>query len=120
MEAQKNADFVLYCVSQFPKVEIDEIEITPEGGSLFWVDVTVKNDRVYPTFSDRENELGTAVQDQLQFRSSGNVSMVPVPDGMTQIDPLNNDSRAFAVGNATHEFRLGFRQIKGKTVCFGK
>ena len=26
---------------------------------------------------------------------------------MTQIDPLDNQSRAAAVGEATHEFRLG-------------
>jgi hypothetical protein len=106
MEAQKNADFVLYCASQFPKVEIDGIKVTPEAGNLFWVDVTVKNDRIYPTFSDRENELGTAVQDKLMFRSAGNVSMVAIPGGMTQIDPVNSTSRANAVGEATHEFRL--------------
>ena len=106
MEAQKNADFVMYCASQFPKVEIDEIEVTPEAGNLYWVDVTVKNDRVYPTSSDREYELGSAVQDKLMFRSAGNVSMVAIPEGMTQIDPANNASRANAVGEATYEFRL--------------
>lgn len=106
MEAQKNADFVMYCASQFPKVEIDEIKVTPEAGNLSWVDVTVKNDRVYPTFSDRDNELGTAVQDQIMFNSGGGVSLVAIPGGMTQIDPLNNQDRAMAVGEATHEFRL--------------
>ena len=106
METQKNADFVLYCASQFPKVEVAGIKVTPEGGDLYWVDVTVKNDRVYPTFSDRELELGTAVQDKITFSSSGNVKMVPIPDGMTQIDPVNNTSRAMAVGEPTYEFRL--------------
>ncbi len=106
MEAQKNADFVMYVASEFPKVEIDEIEITPEAGNLYWVDVTVKNDRVFPTFSDRDNELGTAIQDQLNFSSSGNVTLVEIPDGMTQIDPGINASRAMAVGTTTHEFRL--------------
>ncbi len=62
---------LMYCASQFPKVEIDKIKVTLEAGNLFSVDVTVKNDRVYPTFSDRENELGTAVQDKLMFRSAG-------------------------------------------------
>ena len=33
--------------------------------------------------------------------------MVALPEGMTQIDPLHNGSRAMAVGEATHEFRLG-------------
>ncbi len=68
--------------------------------------MTVKNDKVYPTFSDRENELGTAVQDKLMFRSAGNVTLIAIPDGMTQIDPMNPNSRANAVGEATHEFRL--------------
>jgi len=107
METQKNADFVLYCASQFPEVEIDEIQVTPEGGNLFWVDVTVKNDKVYPTFSDRERELGTAVMDKITFTSAGNVSLVPIPEGMTQIDPIDNRSRALALGEATHEFALG-------------
>jgi len=106
MEAQKNADFVMYCASQFPKVEIDEIKVTAEAGNLYWVDVTVKNDRVYPTSSDRDNELGTAIQDQLMFRSAGNVSLIAIPDGMTQIDPANTSSRANAVGEATYDFRL--------------
>jgi hypothetical protein len=106
MEAQKNADFVLYCASQFPKVEIEGIKVTDGPGELYWIDVTVKNDRVYPTFSDRERELGTAVQDQIRFSGSGNVTLVGIPDGMTQIDPVNNNSRAMAVGQATHEFGL--------------
>jgi hypothetical protein len=106
MEAQKNADFVMYCASQFPKVEIASIEVTPEGGNLYWVDVTVKNDRVYPTFSDRERELGTAVMDKITFSSAGNVSMVEIPNGMTQIDPVNDATRAMAVGESTHEFAL--------------
>jgi len=109
MEAQKNADFVMYCASQFPKVEISDIVVTPEGGNLFWIDVTVKNDRVYPTFSDRERELGTAVQDQITFTGSGNVRLVEIPNGMTQIDPVTSASRAMAVGERVHEFGLGGR-----------
>ena len=106
MEAQKNADFVMYCASQFPMVEIDGIKVTAEAGDLYWVDVTVKNDRVYPTFSDRENELGSAIQDKLMFRSAGNVSLIAIPEGMTQIDPANTSSQANAVGEATYDFRL--------------
>ncbi len=106
MEAQKNSDFVLYCASQFPEVEIDEIKVTPETGNLYWVDVAVKNDKVYPTSSDRANELGIAVQDKLIFNSSNNVNMIEIPEGMTQIDPRTPSSRATAVGEGTHEFRL--------------
>ena len=106
MESQKNADFVMYVASQFPKVEIDGIKVTQEAGDLYWVDVTVKNDRVFPTSSDRDNELGTAVQDKINFNSSGNVTMVEIPEGMTRIDPVNNSSNAMAVGSASHEFRV--------------
>jgi hypothetical protein len=106
METQKKADFVMYVAIQFPKVEIDEIKVTAEAGNLFWVDVTVKNDRVYPTSSDRDVELGAAIMDKLTFSSSSGVSLVEIPEGMTQIDPNNSSTRAMAVGAATHEFRL--------------
>jgi hypothetical protein len=106
MEAQKNSDFVLYCASQFPKVEIDKITVRPETGNLYWVDVTVKNDRVYPTSSDRANELGIAVQDKLNFRSSGNVSLVAIPAEATRIDAQNTGLTVTGVGETTHEFRL--------------
>jgi len=66
-EAFRNMQFVLYCASQFPKVEIDEITVTPSTGDLLWVDVTVKNDRVYPTISDRDLERGWVDQDRLTF-----------------------------------------------------
>ncbi len=106
MEAQKNADFVLYVASQFPKVEIDGIKVTPEAGNLYWVDVTVKNDKVFPTSSDRDVELGVAVQDKLNFTSSGNVKVVEIPDGMTQINPGVSASNAMAVGKDGYEFRI--------------
>jgi hypothetical protein len=106
MEAQKNADFVMWCASQFPRVEVEEMVVKPGEGDLYWVDVTVVNDRVYPTYSDRERELGTQVEDKISFNSSGNVRMVPIPQGMTQIDPVNPATRAMAVGESPHEFGL--------------
>jgi hypothetical protein len=106
MEAQKNADFVLYAASQFPRVEIGDITFTREAGNLYWVDVEVKNPKVYPTSSDRANQLGIAVPDRLTIRTASNVRMVEVPGGETQIDPSNPTSRATAVGEVTHELRL--------------
>ncbi len=106
METQKNADFVLYCASQFPRVEIAEISVTPETGNLFWVDVDVRNDRVYPTSSDRENELGTAVPDTLTFSFSNNIRLIPIPAEDTQIDPLDRGSVVSAQNEPTTEFRL--------------
>jgi hypothetical protein len=112
METQKNADFIMYCASQFPRVEIGEIEVTPETGNLFWVDVHVVNQKVYPTSSDRENELGDAVPDEITFSSSSNVEMIAIPEGMTLIDPTNPRSSATAANEATTEFRLKGQETK--------
>jgi hypothetical protein len=106
METQKNADFVMYVASQFPKVEIESIDVKAEAGNLYWVDVTVKNDRVFPTSSDRDNELGTAVPDKIHFTSSGGVTLVEIPEGTVQIDPGVAATSAMGVGTTTHEFRV--------------
>jgi len=106
MEAEKNANFVLYCASQFPEVEIGDITFTREAGNLYWVDVEVKNEKVYPTSSDRANQLGIATPDKLTIRTAGNVRLVDIPTGSTQIDPSNPGGATTAVGEPTHEFRL--------------
>ena len=103
-ETLKNTQFVMYCASQFPKVEIDEINITPHTSDLYWIDVAVKNDRVYPTSSDRAVQLKIAVKDKLSFNSSNNISLVEIPDKMTMIDPLNQDTQYKAVKEKTTEF----------------
>jgi hypothetical protein len=105
-EAMRNAQFVLYCASQFPKVEIDEVSVTPATGDLCWVDVTVKNDRVYPTSSDRDVDRGNAVMDKLTFTSSRGITLVEVPDGVVQVDPLDASTRARTADGATTELRL--------------
>ena len=106
-EAHKITDFVLYTASQIPKMEIERIQVTPESGDLYWVDVTVKNDRVYPTSSDREVALGTAVKDKLLFSAGGGVRMLPIP-GLAAPPPSFRDPTpgVTSVGEATHEFRL--------------
>jgi len=106
MEAEKNSNFVLYCASQFPRVEIGDVTFTRESGNLYWVDVEVKNERVYPTSSDRANQLGLATPDKLSVRTAGNVRLVEIPEGRTQIDPSNPGGAVTAVGERTHEFRL--------------
>lgn len=106
-EAFRNAQFVMYCASQFPKVEVDEIKVAPATGDLFWVDVTVKNDRVYPTISDRDLERGWVPSDRITFRSSNNITQVEIPEGSTQIDPLDPRTRvAGAPNEEDDEFRL--------------
>jgi len=106
-EAQKISDFVLYVASQFPKVEIDRIRVKRESGSLYWVDVTVKNGRIYPTSSDREVALGTAVKDKLLFRSGGGVRMLTIPGlAAPPQSPRDSTPGVTSVGEETHEFRL--------------
>jgi hypothetical protein len=105
-EALKQAQFVLYCASQFPKVEIGPVSIVPATGDLYWVDVTVKNDRVYPTSSDRAVLLKTAVNDKLTVSSSDNISLLEIPAGAPRLDALNAASAAPALGRQGAEFRL--------------
>lgn len=115
MEALKNAQFVMYCASQFPKVEIHKITVTPATDQLFWVDAAVKNDRVYPTSSDRAVQLKRAVKDKITIKTSKNISMVKIPEGSNILDPMNSRARFKTVTEKGAEFRL-----KGKqTLRFG-
>ncbi len=106
-EALRNCHFVLYCASQFPKVEVASIEITPATNDLMWVDVTVTNDRTYPTVSDRDLQLRQVPQDRLTFTSSSSVERVPVPEGRVQLDPNNRATSQAVAGEGDLEFRLG-------------
>ena len=86
-EAYKNAQFVMYCASQFPKVEIADVVVKPAADSLYWVEVAVKNDRVYPTSSDRAKQLKLAEKDKITLATSSGVSLIDVPEGSAYIDP---------------------------------
>jgi hypothetical protein len=110
-EALRNANFVLYCVSQFPRVEIDRVEVTPATGDLYWIDAVVKNDRVYPSSSDRAIQLGIAVKDKIAVRSSENITILDLPPGTSQLDSLNPQGAAatVAAGKPT-EFRIKGRE----------
>jgi hypothetical protein len=105
-EAFKNAQFVLYCASQFPKVEIEEVTVTPAAQDLFWIQTAVKNDRLYPTSSDMSIKLNRAVLDKLLISSSNNVSQVELPEGKAFVDPLNPDAQFDVVPGGGAEFRL--------------
>jgi hypothetical protein len=76
MEADKNARFVLYCVSQFPKVEIDDINVKAITSNIYQIDVTVKNDKVYPTASDKSVELKRSTPDMLLCKGSNGVTII--------------------------------------------
>ncbi len=89
-EALKNAQFVMYCASQFPKVELSDIDFTDLGDGLFWVDITVKNDRTYPTASDRNKKLKRIGKDKLLFKSSNNIELIPMDEKLPIVDPLES------------------------------
>jgi len=110
MEALKNAQFVMYCASQFPKVEIDEVTITPATHNLYWVEVAVKNDRVYPTASDRSIQLKRAVKDKITLKSSNNISLVKIPEGTTAVDLRHYRAQSEAITDKGAEFRLQGKQ----------
>lgn len=106
MEAMKNSQFVLYCASQFPNIEFDDITVTAASGDLYWVDVVLKNDRLYPTVSDRMLKLKRAARDTLVCSPGSGVTLVEVPKGLSVLDPLNRNSRAVAIANGETAFRL--------------
>ena len=114
-EAYKNAQFVMYCASQFPKVEVAEITVRPAADSLYWIEAAVKNDRVYPTASDRAQQLKLVEQDKIMLKSSNNVSMIEVPKGSAATDPSNPNAQVEVITKKGTEFWL-----KGKqTLRFG-
>ena len=86
-EADRNAHFVMFCVSQFPKVKIEEITTEPAGEGLIWVDVTVSNESTYPTASDRSKKLGRIGKDRLVVSTSGQVTLIPLNEKLPFNDP---------------------------------
>ena len=114
-EAEKNILFLLYCVDQFPVVEIENVDVEPVAGDLFRVHVTVANNKVYPTSSDMSVQLGRAEMDKLTANTSRNVEMMPT-DGRrpgsgsfttfrTPGSTMTSGSVSFASGEET-TFRL--------------
>ena len=92
-ETLKNSQFVMYCASQFPKVEVGDIDFTDLGDGLFWVDVTVKNDHTYPTASDQSKKLKRVGQDKILFNTSNNIELIPMDSKLPVIDPLSGGGR---------------------------
>jgi hypothetical protein len=112
MEAMKNAQFVMYCASQFPKVEIDEVSVTPVTEDLYWVEVAVKNDRVYPTASDRTVQLKKDVKDKISVATSKNLSVVDIPEESTIVDQTDKLGTSQPVTKKPAEFRLKGKETK--------
>jgi hypothetical protein len=112
MEAMKNAQFVMYCASQFPKVEIDDVSVTPVTDELYWVEVTVKNDRVYPTSSDRAVQLKRDVKDKIYVKASQNISVVDIPGESTIVDQTDKLGTSQPITKKPAEFRLKGKETK--------
>jgi len=111
-EALRNANFVLYCASQFPRLEIAEVKVTPATADLFWVEAVVRNDRAYPTASDRAVALKKAVMDRVTVRGSDSVTILEIPKGQTVVDPLNREAQAEAILKGGTELRLKAGEAK--------
>ena len=109
-EAYKNAQFVMYCASQFPKAEVADVTVRPAADSLYWIEVEVKNDRVYPTASDRAKQLKLVEQDKIMLKSSNNVSMIEVPKGSAATDPSNPNTQVEVITKKGTEFWLKGKQ----------
>jgi hypothetical protein len=106
MEAEKNALFVMYCASQFPKVEISDIRVTPETDNLFWIDIEVKNDKDYPTISDRSLKLKRTRMDKISIGSTQKITQIDLPEGSAYIYPYNDEGKCQAITSKGAEFRL--------------
>ena len=111
-EALRNANFVLYAASQFPKVEFGEVKVTPATDDLFWVEVAVKNDKAYPTSSDRAVALKRAVMDRITAAGGGGVEIVELPSAPTAVDAWNRAAQSEAVTAKGTEFRLKGHETK--------
>ena len=111
-EAMRNANFVLYCASQFPRVEITDVKVVPATDDLYWVEAVVKNDRVFPTSSDRSVALKRAVMDRITVAGSSNVTVQDIPEAATAVDPLNRTASSDVVPSKGKEFRLGGKESK--------
>lgn len=105
-EAMKNTHFVLYCASQFPKVEFGEYKVLASSHNLFWVEVEVKNPKIYPTSSDRAVKLKRAVKDMITVSGSGSIKIADIPEGDIMTDPLNPGAPSKAVTKKGTNFRL--------------
>jgi hypothetical protein len=112
MEAQKNALFVLYCASQFPKVEFTDIAVTPASHDLYWIEAAVSNDREYPTVSDRALKLERTPRDRITVSASPNIRIIPLLEGPGTLDPNHVSPRIETVAGGGTEFRLTGHETK--------
>lgn len=105
-EALRNTQFVLYCAGQFPRVKIEDVKTVPATDDLCWLEVVVKNDRIYPTSSDRAVALKKDMKDVISVKTSENIALVDIPEGETLVDALNPEAQSGVVSGKGTKFRL--------------
>lgn len=124
-EADRNAHFVMYCVNQFPKVQVADISTTPEGDDLYWVDVTVRNESTYPTASDRSKKLERIKKDKLVISTSDKIQVISLNEKLPFNDPaqgfrnahnpgLGKETELWLKGNDSQTFRYLIKKSGGK------
>jgi len=72
--------------------------------------VAVKNDRIYPTASDRALKLKRAVKDKITVSSSKNITIINASKGQVKTDPTNSQAVIEIVTGEGAEFRLKGKQ----------
>ena len=110
METLKNAQFVMYCASQFPKIEFEGISVLPATDDLFWLEIILKNDRTYPSISDRALQLKKVKKDKLILNLSKNITLVNISKGNINLDPVSYNRNFKAITSNETEFRLKGKQ----------
>ena len=68
--------------------------------------MAVKNERTYPTSSDRAVALKRAVMDTITVRGGGGLEVVELAGGPTAVDAWNRAAQGEAVAGKGTEFRL--------------
>jgi hypothetical protein len=74
--------------------------------------VAVKNDRVYPTSSDRAVQLKRDVKDKISVKASQNISVVDIPGESTIVDQTDKMGSGQPITKKPAEFRLKGKETK--------
>jgi len=70
-ELHRNAAFMLYHAQQMPEPVLEELQVRPAPGGLYYVDAVVRNERAIPTRSALAAEKKIGVPDRLQIAGDG-------------------------------------------------
>ncbi|MDR1779170.1 MAG: hypothetical protein LBR50_00380 [Tannerella sp.] len=80
-EAEKQCQYVMYCIEQLPKLSFGNYTVKKLGGDLYEVEVEVVNDKMFPTASDRSIQLKRYTPDKITAKLSSGSIITPVKNG---------------------------------------